>query len=73
MISDEARQYMSQLGKKSAVKRQALGHDSEYYRSLARKRWAKNVLKAGEAQASPVLKAFNIIIEGGSDEENKIV
>lgn len=32
---------MSELGKKSAKARKSGGHDSEYYRKLARKRWNK--------------------------------
>ena len=30
---------MSMLGKKSAEKRKAKGHDSDYYRELVQKRW----------------------------------
>ena len=33
--------YASILGKKSAEVRKAMGHDSEYYRQLVNKRWAK--------------------------------
>ena len=29
------------LGRLSAKKRKKLGHDSEYYRQLSKKRWAK--------------------------------
>ena len=45
---DKLSEYASILGKKSAEVRKANGHDSEYYRQLVNKRWAKRDEQTGK-------------------------
>lgn len=39
------KQYMSELGRKSAEARKKKGHDSKYYSEMSKKRWKKRRAK----------------------------
>lgn len=51
VLSDEKQivsAYFSRLGKLSALRHKALGHDSDYYRQMAQKRYSKKMVKSAD-------------------------